>query len=82
MGGQACPYTAQTVAQNNIVIGNGGHGIEVQNNTKGSPAPITSLQYQLGNEIDYNQQPNSLCAEVLLNSLNVPRPNLGHRQCH
>ena len=68
--GLPSPYTAQTVAQNNIVIGNGGHGIEVQNNTKGTSHASIYLAYNTiwGNEINYNQQPNSLCAEVLLNS--------------
>jgi hypothetical protein len=68
--GLPSPYTAQTVAQNNIVIGNGGHGIEVQNNTQGSAHAPIYLAYNTswGNEIDYNQQPNSLCAEVILNS--------------
>jgi len=63
-------YGAQAVAQNNIVIGNGGHGIEVQNNVGGwYHAPIyLAYNTSWGNEVDYNQQPNHLCAEVLLNS--------------
>ena len=65
------PYGAQAVAQNNIAISNGGHGLEVQNNVRGSwHAPIyLANNTSWGNEIDYNQQPNHLCAEVLLNSV-------------
>lgn len=63
-------YGAQAVIQNNIAIGNGGHGIEIQNNVRGTyHAPIyVTYNTSWGNEIDYNQQPNNLCAEVLLNS--------------
>jgi hypothetical protein len=64
------PYGAQAAIENNIVIGNGGHGIEIQNNTRGSNHSPIYIAYNTswGNEIKYNQQPNSLCAEVLLNS--------------
>jgi hypothetical protein len=64
------PYAAQAVIQNNIVIGNGGHGIEIQNNVRGSVHSPIYIAYNTswGNEIDNNQQQNNLCAEVLLNS--------------
>jgi len=64
------PYAAQAVIQNNIVVGNGGHGIEIQNNVQGANhAPIyIAYNTSWGNEINYNQQPNHLCAEVLLNA--------------
>lgn len=65
------PYGAQAVAQNNIVFGNGGHGLKVQNNIRGSYHATISLARNTswGNEVKYNQQPNHLCAEVLLNSV-------------
>ena len=68
--GLANPYGAQAVAQNNIVLSNGGHGVEVQNNVKGSYHAPIYLKYNTSwnNEIKYNQQENHLCAEVLLNS--------------
>jgi hypothetical protein len=64
------PYGAQAVIQNNVVIGNGGHGIEIQNNVRGTyHAPIyMAYNTSWGNEIKNNQQQNSLCAEILLNS--------------
>ena len=71
-GSQGMPYSylAQAVAENNITIGNGGHGIEVQNNVAGSThAPvILANNTSWGNEANTNQQNNALCAEVLLNS--------------
>ncbi|MGA3131274.1 MAG: choice-of-anchor D domain-containing protein [Terracidiphilus sp.] len=68
-GGLAA-YQAQAVAENNIIIGNGGQGIEVQNNVAGSVhAPIILANNTAwGNEAELNQQPNSLCSELLLNS--------------
>lgn len=65
------PYGAQAVVQNNVVLGNGGHGIEVQNNVRGSYHAPIYLTYNTswGNEAKYNQQTNHLCAEVLLNSV-------------
>jgi hypothetical protein len=68
-GGLAA-YQAQAVAENNITIGNGGNGIEVQNNVAGTVhAPvIMANNTSWGNEADLNQQYNNLCAELLLNS--------------
>lgn len=64
------PYGAQAVVQNNIVIGNGGHGIEVQNNVRGSYHAPVFIAYNTswGNEENYQQQPAHLCSEILLNS--------------
>lgn len=69
-GGMPNPYAAQAVAENNIFIGNGGHGIEVQNNVAGSVhAPIILANNTVwGNEASTYMQPAALCAEVLLNS--------------
>lgn len=71
-GSQGMPsaYLAQAVAENNLTIGNGGHGIEIQNNVAGTAhAPIIlSNNTAWGNEANLNQQYNHLCAEVLLNS--------------
>ncbi len=68
--GMPYPYGAQAVIQNNIVISNGGHGIEVQNNKKGSYHSLIVLAYNTswGNEINYKMQSTPLCSEVLLNS--------------
>ena len=64
------PYQAQVVAENNVVIGNGGHGIEVQNNIAGSGhAPIIIANNTVwGNEALSTMQYAHLCSEVLLNS--------------
>jgi len=64
------PYGAQAVVQNNLVISNGGHGIEVQNNVRGSyHAPIyIAYNTSWNNGINYKQQSDALCSEVLLNS--------------
>lgn len=68
-GGMPSPYTAQAVAENNIFIGNGGYGIEVQNNVAGSAhAPIFLTQNTVwGNEGNSAMPSSLLCAEVLLN---------------
>lgn len=68
--GMPYPYQAQAVAEQNISIGNGGHGIEVQNNVAGSGHAkiILSNNTVWGNELMSWQQYNHLCAEVLLNS--------------
>ena len=68
--GLAHPYTAQAVATDNILVANGGHGIEIQNNVAGSQhAPILIVHNTTwGNEQQSNQQYNHLCGEILLNS--------------
>jgi hypothetical protein len=65
------PYVAQAVAANNILIGNGGYGIEIQNNVAGSVhAPVfVSHNTVWGNEGNSAMQPNTVfCSEVFLNS--------------
>jgi len=65
------PYVAQAVAANNMLIGNGGYGIEIQNNVAGSVhAPIfVSNNTVWGNEGNSAMQPNTVfCSEVFLNS--------------
>ncbi len=68
--GVGSPYGAQAMIDNNMTIGNGGHGIEVQNNIAGGQhAPIyVRRNTSWGNELDTAQQNNNLCAEVLVNS--------------
>jgi len=64
-------YVAQAVAANNMLIGNGGYGIEIQNNVAGSVhAPIfVSNNTVWGNEGNSAMQPNTVfCSEVFLNS--------------
>lgn len=68
--GVSRPYIAQAVADNNIVVANGGHGIEVQNNVAGPQHAPIYIRHNTswGNELDTSQQENHLCAEILLNS--------------
>jgi hypothetical protein len=71
-GGFPSPYTAQGVAENNILISNGGRGFEVFNNNGTLQAPIY-FRYNTvwGNNTDTNQNA-TYCGEVLLNSaLNI-----------
>lgn len=68
--GMSSAYTAQAVVENNISVGNGGYGIETQNNVAG-PAHahvIIANNTLWGNQANINQQYNHLCAELLLNS--------------
>jgi Chitobiase/beta-hexosaminidase C-terminal domain/Abnormal spindle-like microcephaly-assoc'd, ASPM-SPD-2-Hydin len=68
-GGLPNPYSAQAVAENNILIGNGAKGIEVFNNAVGSAqAPIYITQNtSWGNLTDPNQ--NFLgCGEIDVNN--------------
>ena len=64
------PYQAQAVIENNISIGNGGHGIEIQNNVAGSAHALIYISGNTvwGNEQDLAMQPAALCSEILLNS--------------
>jgi hypothetical protein len=68
--GMSSAYTAQTVVENNISLGNGGYGIETQNNVAGSAHAhvIIANNTLWGNQANINQQYNHLCAELLLNS--------------
>jgi hypothetical protein len=55
-GGPRSPYTAQAVAANNLIVGNGGRGIEVFNNNSGSHAAIYVKQNTTwGNDTDPHQ---------------------------
>jgi hypothetical protein len=66
-GGPSQPYTAQAVAENNIVVGNGGRGIEVLLNSAGtSHAAIYITQNtSWGNLTDPNQIGPG-CGEITL----------------
>jgi hypothetical protein len=66
--GMAAAYDQQTVATNNILVGNGGRGIEVFNNSSGSSnAPIFIYNNTLwGNETDTHQNSGGICAELEL----------------
>jgi hypothetical protein len=61
------PYTQQTLVKDNILVNNGGRGIEVYNNSAGtSHAPIIITQNTTwGNLTDPNQN-NAGCGEVAL----------------
>jgi chitobiase/beta-hexosaminidase-like protein/ASPM-SPD-2-Hydin domain-containing protein len=68
-GGLPTPYTAQAVAENNIVIGNGAKGIVVFNNAVGSSqAPIyLAHNTSWGNLTDPNQNWQG-CGEISLDN--------------
>lgn len=61
------PYAAQALIENNILIGNGGRGFEVQNNVAGSQhASIYSRNNTIwGNNLDTHQV-DKLCSEFLI----------------
>ena len=62
------PYAADAVAENNIVVGNGGKGIEVSNNSKGSSHARIYINQNTswGNMTDPNQKWLG-CGEISLN---------------
>jgi hypothetical protein len=62
------PYSAQVVVENNIVVGNGGKGIEVSNNSAGSSHSAIYIKHNTswGNLTDPHQSWLG-CGEVLLN---------------
>jgi hypothetical protein len=65
-GGLPSPYAAQAVADNNILVANGGRGLEAGNNSLGK-APFASIYFRhntvWGNNGDLNQSSN-FCGEV------------------
>jgi hypothetical protein len=67
-GGLPAPYAADAVAENNIVVGNGGKGIEVSNNAKGSSHATIYINQNTswGNLVDPNQAWLG-CGEISLN---------------
>ena len=67
-GGLPIPYAAQATAENNIVVGNGGKGIEVTNNARGSShaAIYINQNTSWGNLVDPNQAWVG-CGEISLN---------------
>ena len=72
-GALPVPYAADAVIENNLVVGNGGKGIEVSNNTKGSSHATIYINQNTswGNLVDPNQAWLG-CGEVSLNdALNV-----------
>jgi hypothetical protein len=66
-GGMSAPYAAQTVVEDNFLVGNGGRGFEIQNNLAGAQhAPIyTRYNTIWGNNTD-QYTVDKLCGEVLL----------------
>jgi hypothetical protein len=67
-GALPSPYAADAVAENNIVVGNGGKGIEVSNNARGSShaAIYINRNTSWGNLVDPNQAWLG-CGEISLN---------------
>jgi hypothetical protein len=62
-------YAGQTVVENNILIGNGGRGLQVGNNSVGSgPFATIYLRHNTvwGNNFDRNQNTNAICGEIAL----------------
>jgi hypothetical protein len=69
-GGLPVPYAAQAVADNNLLLANGGRGLEAGFNSKGT-APFASIYFRhntiWGNNRDLNQESN-LCGEMLFDA--------------
>jgi serralysin len=68
-GGMHAPYGAQVLAENNILIGNGGRGLEVGHNDAGSPPNATVyIRHNTiwGNNRDVHQNSTG-CGELNLN---------------
>jgi hypothetical protein len=66
-GGIATPFAAQTVVENNFLVGNGGRGFEVQNNLAGSQHSHIHSRHNtiVGNNRDTHEV-DLFCGEVLL----------------
>jgi hypothetical protein len=67
------PYAAQIVVDNNISVSNGGPGIKVYNNSRGSAHALIYVRHNTlwGNNSDPNE-PNGYCAESVVGAaLNV-----------
>ena len=62
-------YAAQTMADNNILVGNGGRGLQVGNNSVGA-GPFATIYLRnntlWGNNGDRNQNTNAICGELSL----------------
>ena len=67
-GSLPTPYAAQTVAENNLILGNGGKGIEVSNNSRGAAHATIYIDHNTvwGNLVDPNQAWMG-CGEISLN---------------
>jgi hypothetical protein len=63
------PYRAQAVADNNMLLSNGGRGLQLYSNSD-AVAPYSSIYFRQntmwGNNIDLNQN-NTACGELVLN---------------
>jgi hypothetical protein len=67
------PYSAQVVVENNIVLANGGRGLEVENNSAGSAHAAVHLRHNTvwGNNLD-NHEFGPACSELLVqNAFNL-----------
>ncbi len=62
-------YAAQALAENNILVGNGGRGLQVGNNSIGT-GPFATIYLRnntlWGNNGDRNQNTNAICGELSL----------------
>jgi hypothetical protein len=68
-GNLPTPYTAQAVAENNFVVGNGAKGIEVFNNAVGSShAPIYITQNTIWGDLTDPNQNWLGCGEIAVNN--------------
>jgi hypothetical protein len=68
--GGTTPYTQQIVIKSNIVLANGGRGIEVFNNTAGSSHATIYVEYNTvwGNNLDTNDVPGGDCGNIMVSS--------------
>ncbi len=72
-GGLPTPYAAQAVAENNVLVSNGGRGFEIFNNRSGSSHATVYVTHNTlwGNNNDKNQNA-TYCGEALISfALNV-----------
>jgi hypothetical protein len=67
------PYTQQVVVDNNILVDNGGRGIEVENNSICSPCAHVYIRHNTmwGNSTDNTQTGNPCAEQQLTNAYNV-----------
>jgi hypothetical protein len=66
--GLPAPYAAQAVAENNILVGNNGAGVQVQNNAAGaSHAPIYVQNNTSWGNLAGSGTSNALCSELVIN---------------
>jgi hypothetical protein len=73
-GGLPAPYDQQAVVYNNMVLGNGGRGVLVNNNSSGGAHAPVFVEYVTAwsNNLDTHQNSGGACGNMeILNGLNI-----------